>query len=158
MSELLRPVIFGCSLGLLGVGVFGLRFACNLPDFREEFRSAKLAEMRRTTLTRLEARDQVVRNLIAQRYSLAEAINQFRELDRQGPGIVSKAETGQSRQEKNYQFIHLMVEDVLQDHPERASLVLRRLERDYEKLRAERQTPSTTEKEPAEPGSLNTKR
>ena len=151
MSAMMRPLFVGCSLGLLGVGLFGLRFAYNLPDFREEFRSAKLAEMRRTTLDRLDARDQVVRDLIAQRYTLAEAIEHFLKLDQPCPDLVSKALAGQSPQEKSYQYIRSMVEDVLQDHPEQASIVLRRLERDYEKLRSERQTRSTPYKEPAEP-------
>jgi hypothetical protein len=140
MSAMMRPVFVGCSLGLLGVGIFGLRLACDLPDFREEYRGVKLAEMRRTALDRLNARDQVVRDLIAQRCALAEAIEHFLKLDQSWPDLASKAPAGKSPQEKSYQYIQSMVEDVLENHPEQASIVLRRLEHDYEKLRTERQT------------------
>jgi hypothetical protein len=146
MSAAMRPVIFGCSIGLLGVGVFSLRFACTAPDFREDIRGAKLAEMWRDTSTRLDARDQVVRDLIAQRCTLAEAIEQFVELNPPWPDLLPQVPSGQSPQEKSYQYIRFMVEDALQDHPEQASIVLHRLEREYEQFRAERQTPGTIAK------------
>jgi hypothetical protein len=107
------------------------------------------------TLARLEARDQVVRDLIAQRYTLPEAIEQFLERDRKWPELVSKADAGQSQYERIYQYIRFMVEDVLHDHPEQASIVLRWLEQEYEKLCIARRTPSAAEKESTEPRSLN---
>ncbi len=146
MSASMRPVIIGCSMGLLAVGVFSLRFACTAPDFREEIRGAELAEIRRDALTRLEARDQVVRELIAQRCTLAKAIEQFMKLDPPRPDLLPEVPAEQSPQEKSYQYIRFMVEDTLHDHPEQASIVLRWLEQEYEKYRAERQVPTTTEK------------
>jgi hypothetical protein len=65
--------------------------------------------------------------------------------------LVSKVPPGHSPQEKSYQYIRFMVEDSLHDHPEQASIVLRRLEQEYEKLRTQRQALSITEKERTEP-------
>jgi hypothetical protein len=157
MNAMMRPVIVGCFIGLLAVGVFSLRFACTPMDFREDIRSSELAEMRRASEARIEAREQVVRNLIAQRYSLAEAIEHFLELDRQWPELLSKVQADQSPQERVYQHIHWRIEDALRDRPEQASIVLRRLEQEYAKLRTEEQTPSAAEKEPTEHRPLNTK-
>jgi hypothetical protein len=148
MNTMMRPLIGGCFLGLLAVGVFSLRFACTEPDFQEEIREAKLVGMRKETLIRLEARDQVVRDLIAQRCTLAEAIEQFLKLDRPWPYPYPKVPAGQSPQEKSYEYIRFMVEAKLHDHPEQASIVLGRLEREYEKLRTDRRAPSAAEKVP----------
>jgi hypothetical protein len=145
---MMRPLISGCFLGLLAVGVFSLRFACTTPDFEEEIRGAKLAEMQQATSARLEARSQVVRELIAQRCTLAEVIEQFLKLDPPWPYLFPKVPAGQSPQEKSYQYICFMVEDQLRDHPEQASIVLCRLEREYEKLRTDRRAPSAAEKVP----------
>jgi hypothetical protein len=157
MNTMMRPLIIGGFLGLLAVGIFSLRFACTAPDFQEEIRDAKLVEMRRETLIRLEARDQVVRDLIAQRCTLAEAIENFLKLDPPWPYLVPKVPPGHSPQEKSYQYIRFIVEAQLQDHPEQASIVLRRLEQEFEKLRSERQTPSTTANAPTEPRTSNKK-
>jgi hypothetical protein len=158
MSASLRMVIVGCTLVLLGVGVFSLRFVCDLPDFQEEFRSAKLAEMRQNMLTRLEARDQVARDLIAQRCTLSQSIEQFLRLDQEWSALASKALADQSPQEKSYHYIRSIVEDVLHDQPEQASTVLRRLEREYDTLRSEGHLPSTRETKPAETNSANAQR
>jgi hypothetical protein len=137
MNAVMRPVIVGGFMGLLAAGVFGLRFACTPMDFREIDRSAELEEMRRATLARLAARDQVVRDLIAKRYTLAEAIEQFRKLDLPQPNFIAKLQDGLSPQEKSYQYIRWLVEDALHDHPEQVLIVLRRLEQEHEKLRSE---------------------
>jgi hypothetical protein len=146
MNAMMRTVIVGCFVGLLAVAVFCLRFACTI-DFREDIRSVELAEMRRASESRLEARDHVVRDLIAQRYTLGEAIEQFLELDRQWPELLSKARAGRSQEERVYQHIRWKVEDALRDRPEQASIVLRRLEQEYEKFRTESQTASPAGKE-----------
>jgi hypothetical protein len=148
MNTMMRPLIIGCFLGLLAVSVFSLRFACPAPDFEEEIREARLVGMRRETLIRLEARDQVVRDLIAQRCTLAEALEKFLKLDPPWPYLVPKVPPGHSPQENSYEYIRFMVEAKLHDHPEQASIVLCRLEQEYEKLRTERQSPSTAKKEP----------
>ena len=157
MNAMMRPVILGCFMGLLAVGVFGLRFACTPIDFREDLRSAELDKMRRANRDRRQARDHVVRALIAARCTLAEAIAQFLELDRQWPEVISKVLAYRFQEERVYQNLRLRVQEMLHDHPDQAAIVLRRLEREYEKLRSERQTPSTTAKEPAEPRSRNKK-
>src|SRR5262249_46673917 len=154
---MMRTVIVGCFMGLLAVGVLSLRFACTPMDFREDLRSAELDKMRRANLDRREARDHVVRALIGQRGTVAEAIAHFLELDRQWPEVISKVLAYQFQEERFYQNIRLRVKEMLHDHPEQASIVVRRLEQEYEELRTERQTPSTAAKEPAEPRSWNKK-
>jgi hypothetical protein len=156
MNAMMRTVIVGCFVGLLAVAVFCLRFVCTI-DFREDIRSAELAEMRRASDARLEARDHVVRDLIAQRYTLVEAIEQFLELDRHWPELLSKARADQSQEERIYEHIRLRVQDVLHDRSEQASIVLPRLEQEYEKFRTNGQTPSTAEKDPTEQRSVNKK-
>jgi hypothetical protein len=157
MSATMRMVMLGCFMGFLAVGAFSLRFACTPMDLQEDIRDAELAQMRRASEARLEARDQLVRDLIAQRYSLAKTLEQFLELDRQWPELISKVQADQSQQERVYQHIRWRVEDALRDRPEQASIVLRRLEQEYEKLRTERQIPSAAEKEPAQHRSRNKK-
>lgn len=134
MNAIMRLVSVGCFMGLLAVGVFGLRLACTPMDLREVNRSAELEDMRRATDARLKAKDQVVSHLIAQRHTLAEAIEQFLELDRQWPDLVSKVQDSQSQQERTYQYIRWKIENKLHDRPDQASIVLRRLEQEYEKL------------------------
>jgi hypothetical protein len=64
---------------------------------------------------------------------------------------------GHSPQENSYEYIRFMVEAKLHDHPEQASIVLRRLEQEYERLRSERQTPSTMANASTEPRTSNKK-
>jgi hypothetical protein len=157
MNAALRLLIIGFFMGLLAVGVFSLRFACTAPDFQEEIRGAKLAAMEQEVLIRRETRDQVVRDLIDQRCTLAEAIENFAKLDLPWPYLAPKVPAGASPLDKSYQYIRFMIEGKPRDQPEQASIVLLRLEREYEKLRTGRQTPSTTEKHPAESRSSNKK-
>jgi hypothetical protein len=78
-------------------------------------------------------------------------------LDPPEPDVVYKVLADQSPQEKSYHYIRFIVEDELHDHPEQASIVLRRLERDYEKLGVRRQAPSATRKGLTESRSSNKK-
>jgi hypothetical protein len=157
MNATMRLMTIGFFMGFLAVGVFSLRFACTPRDFREEIRVAKLAEMEQEVLIRWEARDQVLRDLIGKRCTLAEAIERFLKLDPPWPYVEPKVPAGTSPQDRSYQHIRFMIEGKLRDHPEQASIVLHRLEREYEKLRAERQSRSTSHTEPVESRSLNKK-
>jgi hypothetical protein len=157
MSATMRPLIVGCVLAFLCLGLFSFRFVCDLPDFQEEFRSARLAEIRRDTLTRLDARDQVVRELIDQRCTLAKAIELFLKLDQPWADLAPQLPDGQSPREKSYHYIRSMVEDKLQAYPKRGSIVLRRLEQAYEKLRTERRSLSAAMEEPADPSPSSTR-
>jgi hypothetical protein len=106
--------------------------------------------MQQANSARLEARTRVVGDLIAQQCTLAEAIEQFLKLDPPWPYLFPKVPADQSPQEKSYQYICFMVEDQLRDHPEQASIVLGRLEQEYEKLRTDERAPSAAEKDPTE--------
>jgi hypothetical protein len=81
-----------------------------------------------------------VRALIAQRFSLSQALTHFRGLDVEW-----------SDAEENYQYILALTKKFLRDRPEEGAEVLGRLEKDYQQLRADRNTPSVTPTKTTEP-------
>ena len=93
MNKLIRFSSGLLRLGVLGGVMLASDLACpphwvggqrpSLPD--ERGREAKLREMHEATHRRREAKRQVAEEVIAQRQTLAEAIEQFRILDRQWP-------------------------------------------------------------------------
>jgi hypothetical protein len=100
-------------------------------DFRDAHRRAELEQRLQAIFARLEARDQVVCALIAQRLTLAEAIEQFLELDRQwsdGHTIVPRMHADRTPEVRAHQYILVKVKDILHDRPEQASTSLSRLE------------------------------
>src|SRR5262249_47631748 len=105
------------------------------------------------------SKEQVVRDVIAQRCSLKEALARFQELDREldrvQPASFPKvseirAQKWPSELEGRYQSIITRVEDLLRGRPEEAAAVLRRLDKDYQQLQAGTQTPSTAPTERTE--------
>jgi hypothetical protein len=154
---MLRPLIVGCGVGLLAVCAFGLRFACPPTDSREADRRAELERLSRATFDRVGAKEQVVRDLIDRRCTLAEAIEAFRELDRRWPDYRTVPLADRNQDRKAYRYIRAMVEQTLRDRPEQASAVLSRLEKEYEKLRTDRQWPSGAQEERVGPRSSDTK-
>ena len=98
--------------------------------------------------------------MIAQRCSLREALARFQELDREfdrdWPDSFSKQSEIRARKwpsevERHYQYIIAVVEDLLCGRPEEAAAVLRRLDKDYQQLQTNAQTPSTAPMERTEP-------
>jgi hypothetical protein len=155
MNAMLRPVLVGSVLGLLAVSLVGLRFACSRVDFQEVCRSEDLEQRQRATARRLEAMQQVVQELIAQRRTLAEAIARFQEVDHEWPEYTAKLQKRFGREwsgeEKAYRFILSTVQDLLRDRPEEAAAVIGRLEKEYQQLQAGKRTPSTVKTERIEP-------
>jgi hypothetical protein len=152
MNALIRPAIVAVVLVPLAVCVFGLSFACDSADFRslvrEVRRREELQQWRRDTLRFTEARVEVVRELIAQRLSLKEALTRLEELDRERSDYIPKLsktyEQYFSHMEEHYEYVIAIAKGLLKDRPEEAALVLRRLEKEYQQLRAGRNVPSAT--------------
>src|SRR5262245_55697009 len=164
MNALLRlAVVVTVMLPLAVLGCFGLRIACNPEALRILLREARLREElqqgQQATLRRVESKEQVVRDVIAQRCSLKEALARFQELDREfdreWPDSCSKqseirAWRWPSEVERQYRNIIATVNDLRRDRPEEAATVLRRLEKDYQQLQTSTQTLSTAPMERTE--------
>jgi hypothetical protein len=150
MNALMRPAIDVLVVVPLAVCVFGLRFACNSSDVKSLLREIRSKEeqqkLHQATLDRVQDRQEVVRELIAQRCSLKEALARFQELDHEWPDYVTdtpKRDGGiLSDEERNYQYILAIAKDLLKNRREEAAVVLRRLEKEYQQLRAGRKMPS----------------
>jgi hypothetical protein len=164
MNALIRlAVVVTVALPLTVLGCFGLRFAFNREELRSLLREVRLREelqqVQRATLHRGESKHQVVRDVIAQRCSLKEALARLEESDREYdcecPASFPKlseihARKWRSGVEGHYQYIIAMVQGLLDDQPEEAAAVLRRLEKDYLQFQTSTQTPSTAPMERTE--------
>jgi hypothetical protein len=150
MNLLIRLALVVLLVVPLGLCVFGLRFACDSADLRtlawEIRRREELLQWRRETLRRIEVREEVVRELIAQQCSLKEALTRFQELDRERSDYIAKLSKTYGRDlthvEEHYQYIIAIANDLLEDRAEEAAAVYRRLEKEYLQLRAGRHVPS----------------
>lgn len=153
MNTLMRPVLVAGFASVLAVCVFGLRFACSPVDVSAFQRNEELNQSLRATFRRMEARRQVVRELIDRRCTLAEAMEQFQELDEALPDFLvatPEVPTGGSNQERRYRLLREEVETILHNRPAELSEVLRRLEKEYQQLPSDRPPPSTAAKERTE--------
>jgi hypothetical protein len=162
MNALIRlAVVVAVVLPLAVLCCFGFRFACHPVGWllHEASLGETLEKTQQAALRRVESKEQVVRDLIAQRCSLQEALARFQELDREfdreWPDAFPKLSEIGARQwppevERHYHYILAKVEDHLLGRPEEAAAVLRRLEKDYQQLRAGRQMPSTISTERTE--------
>jgi hypothetical protein len=151
MNALLRPAVVVVLVAPLPVCLFGLRIACGLADLGELVREARHSEelewRQRATFRRLEAKRQVVQEVIAGQCSLSEALAWFRELEGECPeyaAVVAKVCGPQGPDaERQYRNITALVRDLLGERPVEAATALRRLEEDYRRPRAGRQAPAT---------------
>jgi hypothetical protein len=167
MNALLRlAVAVAVVLPLTVLGCFGFRFASNNDGnslvilMRGIHREEELERSRHAVLRLHEFREQLAREVIAQRCSLKEAVACLQELDgefdRDRPASFPKRSEIRARKwsaevEGNYQYIIAKVKDLLRGRPEEAAAVLRRLEKDYQQLQTNTQTPSTAPRERPEP-------
>jgi hypothetical protein len=91
LIRLARVVLLVVPLALC---VFGLRFTCDSADLRrlawEVRRREELLQWRRDTFRFIEAREEVVRELITQQCSLKEALTRLQELDRERSDYIAK--------------------------------------------------------------------
>ena len=114
-------------------------------------RAERLNQLREASFRRVEAKRQVVKEVIAGRRGLTEAIERFRDLDRQWPDIrtgIKKPELQwMSEDEYDGRTVIDQVRQVLADRPDEAATVADRLEKELQQLLAERKTrrPETAE-------------
>ncbi len=144
MNALLRRAIVVLVVVPLAVCVFGLRFTCDSSPWRtllrEVHKQQQGQKLHQATLERVQDRQEVVRLLLAQRCSLKEALVHFQETNHEWPDYVTEAAKRDdwlsSELERSYQYIVALTEDLLANRPEEAAIVLRRLEKEYQHLRA----------------------
>ncbi|HEY7427745.1 MAG TPA: hypothetical protein VH682_26175 [Gemmataceae bacterium] len=143
MNTFLRTASVAVVWGLLALLVLGLRYACNPADWSAILqRREDLDQLEEATLRRGEARQRVVDEVIDGRRTLAEAIEEFQELDREWPDYSEVIPAwAESRQEIRYRCILAMVKGSLRDRPEELSALLRRLEHEYQQRPAGELTP-----------------
>jgi hypothetical protein len=153
MSKLPRLAAVVLCVGVLALGVVCFDPACPLtypapwdPDRRDSMaetlaRREHLKQLQEATLRRLEAKWQVAKEVIARQRTLAEAIEQFRDLDRQWPDIRSETKKPEllwmSEDEWDGRSVLDQVRQVLADRPAEAAAVAGRLEKELQQLLAE---------------------
>ena len=149
MSKFLRLTSGFLCLGVLAGVILASDLACpsrwdggNNPSLAEERgREEKLQAMHEATHRRLQAKRQVAQEVIAQRQTLAEAIEQFRILDRQWPECPPEPTLqalGISEDELDGLCVLDYVQQALADRPGEAAKVVGRLEKELQELLANR--------------------
>jgi hypothetical protein len=154
MTKLLRLAAGVVFLGVLALGVIAFDPACLLTrpaPWNAEIRSSlvddlarreHLRQLEQATLYRTTAKWQITQEVIAGRRSLAEAMEQFRDLDRQWPdlrgGISKPEDLWMSEDEWDGWAVIAQVRQVLADHPDEAAAVAGRLEKELRQLLAAR--------------------
>jgi hypothetical protein len=154
MNTFLRLAAGVLCLGVLALGIVLFDFAGQLTyphrgnsglqaSLAEELaRTERLKQLRDASYRRVEAKWQVAKEVIAGQRSLAEAIEQFRDLDRQWPDIrtgIKKPELlWMSEDECDGWVVIRQVEQVLANRPAEATEVVGRLEKELQELLADR--------------------
>jgi hypothetical protein len=156
MNTFLRLTAVVLCLGVLalGVAIFDLVGRLTSPPQREWIQQVTLTEelaraerlnrLRDASYRRVEAKRQVLKEMIAGRRSLAEAIERFRDLDRQWPDIRTGIEMPEylwmSEDECDGRGIIEQVRQVLADRPDEAAALVDRLEKELRRALADRET------------------
>ena len=164
MSKFLRLAAVVLCLGVLVLSVVSFDPACPLTysapwDTNRRFSMAEdlarrehLKQLREASLRRLEAKWQIAQEVSAGQRSLAEAMEQFRDLDRQWPdlrsGITKPEDLWMSEDEWDGRAVIEQVRQVLADRPDEAAAVAGRLEKKLQQLLAAKQKRPPA---PAEP-------
>jgi hypothetical protein len=154
MSKLIRLAAAVLCLGVLALGTAALDPACRLlssfggcsanrGSVAEEIdRNEELDQRKEAMRHRREAKAHVAKEVIAGRGSLAEAIEQFRALDREWPNCrptpQPPEQLGMSEDEWDGRAVLDYVRLVLADRPAEAAAVADRLEKELRELLAER--------------------
>jgi hypothetical protein len=153
MSKLMRLAAVFLCVGVLALGVVFFDPACPLtypapwdPIRRDSMaetlaRNEQLKQLREASFRRIEAKWQIAKEVIAGRRSLAEALEQFRTLDRQWPenfSFQTPEDFGMSEDEWDGRAVIEQVRQVLADRPDEAAVVADRLEQELQQLLADR--------------------
>jgi hypothetical protein len=150
MSKFLRLAAAVLCVGVLALGVVYFDPACMLtfphrwdPDKRasmaeEIARNEQLDQQEAALRRQRQAKRRVAEEVLARRRSLAEAIAQFRELDREWPEFPSAPQTpeelGLSADEWSGRDVLYFVRLVLADRPDEAAVAGDRLETELQQL------------------------
>jgi hypothetical protein len=154
MTKLLRLAAGVLCLGVLALGVIVFDPACLIhfphgcdPDNKvsvadEVARHEHLNQQEAALRRQRQAKRAVAAEVIARRRSLAEAIEEFRALDREWPKLGPlphwPADLGMSADEGVGRDVLYFVQLVLADRPDEAATVAGRLEKELQQLLAER--------------------
>jgi hypothetical protein len=152
MSKFLRLAAVVLCVGVLVLGVVYLDPACPLTyptPWNAEIRSSMaddlarrehLKQLHEASLRRIEDKWQIAKEVIAGQRSLAEAMEQFRDLDRQWPdlrgGISKPEDLWMSEDEWDGRAVIAQVRQVLAERPDEAAAVADRLEKELQQLLA----------------------
>jgi hypothetical protein len=164
MTKFIRLAAGMLCVGVLALGAVYFDPSCLLtypapwdPGRRDSLaetlaRSEELKQLHEASYRRLEAKWQIAEEVIAGRRSLAEAMEQFRELDRQWPDLRSRItkpeDLWMSEDEWDGRAVIDQVRQVLADRPGEAAAVAGRLEKELQQLLAQRKMRPPA---PAEP-------
>jgi hypothetical protein len=164
MTKIIRLVVGVLCLGVLALGAVALDPACRLlssfggcsanrSSVAEQIgRNEALDQQKEAMRHRREVKAHVAAEVIAGRRSLAEAIEQFRALDREWPdnhrGPRTPEDFGMSQDEWDGRAVLDYVRRVLADRPAEAAAVGDRLEKELRELVAERRKRRLTPVEP----------
>jgi hypothetical protein len=160
MNKLIRFTFGLLCLGVLGGVMLASDLACptrwdpgKRPSLPEELeREANLQQSIEALRRQRQAKRQVAQEVMAQRRSLAQAIEQFQAFDRDWPEGRLRFQTpkdfGMSEYEWDGRSVIYFVQQVLADRPDEAAEVVGRLEKELQELLAKRKKRHPA---PAEP-------
>jgi hypothetical protein len=154
MSKLFRLAAVVLCVDVLALGVVYFDPACPLtyptpwdPSRRDSMadellRQEHLKQLQEASLRRINAKWQIAQEVIARQRTLAEAIEQFRDLDRQWPDIRTQTKRPEdlwmSEDEWDGRAVLDQVRQVLAGRPDEAAAVAGRLEKELQQLLADR--------------------
>jgi len=158
MAKFLRLAAGVLCIGVLALGVVFFDPSCLLtfpspwdPDRRDSMaetlaRGEQLQQLREASYRRFGAKWQIAEEVIAGRRSLAEAMRQFRQLDRQWPDLRSEIKKPEdlwmTEDEWDGRAVIEQVRQVLADRPNEAAAFAGRLEKELQQLLADRKKRS----------------
>jgi hypothetical protein len=146
MNTFIRFVTVNLCLGVLALGIVIVDLVGRLTgppqrDLNQQVtlteelaRTERLSQLREASFRRVDSKRLVAEEVIAGRRSLAEAIEEFRDLDRQWPdvsaGIKIPEHEWMSEDEWYGRAVIGQVRQVLADRPDEAATVIGRLEKE----------------------------
>jgi|GEM_PF-6750951 hypothetical protein len=165
MNTPIRSALLIATVLLLAVGILGIRFVGDPADLRmllqAERRHQQLQRFKQVVDHRIEAKDALVREVIAQRCKLSEALTRCQEIDREWllelerdwpNAFIGEAEMHRvacSDADCYFHSISWRVEYLLRNRPREAAIILHRLEKEYQQLQTSQQATLTPPMEQA---------
>ena len=157
MRKFLRLAALLSCLGMLVLGAIALNphgpllssfwgRSAGRPSLAEIIaQSERLDRLQEASVRRRKAKEQIAKEVIARRRSLAEAMKQFRALDQEWPqfglGADKAKDQGISEDEWDGRGVIGTVRIVLEHRPEEAAAVAGRLEKELQELLTDRKKP-----------------